>query len=245
LDYFFGLVSVERSDEDMNYLITPPNSHFDGGLGITGHHFRNAAKILSEHGSYSEGVLPLCYLYRHSIELFLKSFIFILHKRFSLKFPDEFSLESPGILVRGKWVALDKTHNIADLFTYFESVYLETSERMPSTTNWTLPEGLKSKINVVSGSDPKSTFFRYPTSGSTHQDEKKSKIQKIDFDEIINNKPDKPMKIVLMFDQNDELVESYDFNVDALSELKNTLEYLSELFDALQVAFRCELTNGL
>jgi len=33
---------------------------------------------------------------------------------------------------------------------------------------------------LVSGTDPKSTLFRYPKSGSEEQDKKKTKIQKTD-----------------------------------------------------------------
>jgi hypothetical protein len=57
----------------MNYLITPPNTHYYGGLGITAYHFRNSAEILKNHSESRIDILPLCYLQRHAIELFLKS----------------------------------------------------------------------------------------------------------------------------------------------------------------------------
>ena len=59
----------------MNFLFTPPNTHYDNGLGIPAHNFLNAANILKENNNTMAGVLPLYYLQRHSIELFLKSLI--------------------------------------------------------------------------------------------------------------------------------------------------------------------------
>jgi hypothetical protein len=227
----------------MNYLITPPAIHYDGGLGVTGCHFRNAAELLKEHGSFSEGILPLCYLHRHALELFLKLLIFILHKKFSIKFGGEFSLSKPAIHVRGKWTSMENTHNISDLYTYFETIYGQCLDKMPITISWDFPEDIKSKIDVVSGADPKSTFFRYPKSGSPHQDEKKSKIQKTNINTAFNNQ-EKPAKLVLMFDQEDNLLDSYDLDADALSNLQVTLDYLSDFFDGVHAAFRHELTNG-
>src|SRR5690554_2385757 len=107
----------------MNYLYTPPSSHYDGGIGITACNFRDAAETLQEHGASLDGILPLCYLYRHAMELFLKSIIFILHKKYKIGFGNGFSLERPGIKVRGRWESMEKTHNLSDLYTYFEILF--------------------------------------------------------------------------------------------------------------------------
>jgi hypothetical protein len=144
----------------MNYLITPPSTHYDGGIGITGCNFRYAAETLKEHGSTLDGVLPLCYLHRHAIELFLKSIIFILHKKYDIEFGDGFSLDRPGIKVRNKWVPMENTHNLSDLYAYFEETYENCKKLLPKSTCWDMPEDLKAKIDLVSGTDPKSTFFR-------------------------------------------------------------------------------------
>lgn len=227
----------------MNYLITPPSTHYDGGMGITGCNFRHAADTLKEHGSSMDGVLPLCYLYRHAIELFLKSLIFVLHKKYSIEFGDGFSLERPAIKVRDKWFPMDDTHNLSNLYTYFEVIYENCKVLLPETTCWDMPEDIKSKIDLVSGTDPQSTFFRYPKSGSAHQDVKKSRIQKTKFEGAFGN-PNKPAKLVLMFDQNDELIETYDMNTEVLTKVQKALVYLSDFFYGVHAAFRHELANG-
>ncbi|MCW4152767.1 hypothetical protein OM427_24950 [Halomonas sp. 18H] len=227
----------------MNFLITPPSSHFDGGIGITACNFKNAAETLKEHGSSLDDVLPLCYLYRHAVELFLKSVTFILHKKYAIEFGVEFSLDRPGIKVRDRWVAMENTHNLSDLYVYFEALFDQCKALLPSTTRWDLPGDIKQKINLVSGTDPKSTFFRYPKSGSEQQDKKKTKIQKTDLDKAFAN-PDKPAKLVVMLDENDNLIESYDLDADTLGKVESALSDLCDFFYGMHAAFRCELTNG-
>lgn len=227
----------------MSYLITPPSNHYDGGMGITGCNFRHAAETLKAHGSSLDGVLPLCYLHRHAIELFLKSVIFILHKKYSIGFGDGFSLDKPAIRVRDKWRPMDNIHNLSDLYSYFEVIYEDCKVALPETTCWDMPSDIRSKIDMVSGTDPKSTFFRYPKSGSAHQDAKKSRIQKTKFEGAFENQ-DKPAKLVLLFGQNDELIETYDMDADALGKIQEALDYLSGFFYGVHAAFRHELARG-
>ncbi|WP_271909874.1 hypothetical protein [Vreelandella alkaliphila] len=227
----------------MNYLITPPSIHYDGGIGITGCNFRHAAETLKEHGASLDGVLPLCYLHRHAVELFLKSLIFILHKKYNLEFGEGYSIVKPGIITRGKWVSLENTHNLSDLFLYFIEIYRGCKNIIPICIYWDIPDDVKAKIDLVSGTDPKSTFFRYPKAGSSQQDYKKSKIQKTKFDSKLEQS-EKPRKLVLMLDKNDNLVETYDLDADALGKVQQALDYLSNFFYNMHAAFRWELTGG-
>lgn len=227
----------------MNYLITPPSTHYDGGMGITGYNFRCAAETLKKYSSSADGLLPLNYLHRHAIELFLKSLIFILHKRYNLKFGDGFSLEKPGIKVKNKWKPLENTHNLSDLYIYFFEIYEKCKEYFPSSIPSDIPANIKTKIDLVSGTDPKSTFFRYPKAGSPQQDDKKSRIQKTQFEGALDNS-DKPKKLAVILDQNDDVVETYDLDTDTLIKVQQALEDLSEFFCSVHTAFRVVLTDG-
>ncbi|DAB38560.1 MAG: hypothetical protein A2023_00445 [Sulfuricurvum sp. GWF2_44_89] len=226
----------------MNYLITPPSTHYDGGIGITGCDFRHSAETLKKHISPSDGLLPLCYLHRHAIELFLKSVIFILHKKYIIEFGDGFSLKRPGIKVRDKWIPMDNTHNLSDLYTYFEIIFDNCKEHLPDFY-WDFPGDVKAKVDLVSGTDPSSTFYRYPNSGSDYKDMKKSKIQKISLDGAFNNSK-KPAKLVLMLDENDNIIETYNMDADALSKTQDALDYLSDFFYGVHATFRGLLTDG-
>mgnify|MGYP000483506377 CR=1 FL=1 len=109
----------------MNIFITPPDKHFDGGLGSAASNFKSASESLKNNEENSSGDLPICYLQRHSIELYLKSLIYILHKKFEIPFGGDFTLENPAILINGKWKPLSNTHNLSDLYSYFSQ---ETSK---------------------------------------------------------------------------------------------------------------------
>lgn len=230
----------------MNYLLTPPNTHFDYGLGITACNFEYAADTLEKHKSGLDNTLPLSFLRRHAAELYLKSFIYILHRKYKIPFGEKFSLENPAILVGKKWVSLSNTHNILDLFNHFESVFKSVFDLLPSTTRWDLPEDLRKTIELVSGMDPKSTYFRYPIATNSVQDRKKSKMQKFDFLKAIeeSKKTGKPVKALIMLGENDEVIDTYDINSDAIPEIQSALKWLCNLFYGVHAAIRNEITRG-
>jgi len=230
----------------MNFLFTPPNTHYDNGLGITANNFSSAASILKENNSTMAGVLPLYYLQRHAIELFLKSLIVILHKKYSIPYGDSYSIENPALKVNDKWKPLSNTHNIDNLYQYFVKIYSECNSRLPDNTCWDLPSDLERKIKLISGSDPKSTYFRYPESSNPVQDSKKANIKKESMESIVNEseKSKKAFFSILMLDDNDEFIESYNVKSTSLPEVSKALEELNEFFIGIHCAFRVELTNG-
>ena len=111
----------------MIYLFTPPQTHYDFGLGFTAGNFHDAAKLLKKNESeLLDGASPICYLYRHAIELFLKSLIYILHKKYRILFAPEFSLQNPGIRSKkGEYISMSKTHDVAFLYGRFSSLFLK------------------------------------------------------------------------------------------------------------------------
>ncbi|SNS85400.1 hypothetical protein [Pseudomonas segetis] len=230
----------------MNYLITPPNTHYDGGLGITACNFSQAADSLREVKNLMIGILPTCYLQRHAIELFLKSLIVILHKKYGLTYGQGFSQEKPAIKVNTKWVPLSNTHNLLDLFNYFQEIFIPLIPELPSRTDWSLEPGIESKIKLISGSDPKSTYFRYPESTNSVQDSKKSSIQPETMESILGKFKAKKefVKCTLLLDENDNLVQAYSLDHPPIPNTLAALKYLSEYFYNMHAAFRSEITKG-
>ncbi|WP_047605165.1 hypothetical protein [Pseudomonas putida] len=231
----------------MNYLITPPNLHYDGGLGITACIFSHAADALKEADNAMIDTLPICYLQRHSIELFLKSFIVILHKKYNISYGEGFSLEKPAIKTHSKWVPLSSTHNLSDLFHYFKEIFDSVSATLPSRTDWTIAPDIEDKIKLISGSDPKSTYFRYPESTTPAQDAKKSGIQTEDLSTIFAkiNDSNEPAKCTLLVDENYNVIEAYNLKSSPIPNTIFALNYLGEFFYNLHAAFRIEITRGL
>lgn len=231
----------------MEFLMTSPSQHYDKGIGVMGWHFYSAVQKLKvgNHGVNSDGEIPVFYLQRHAIELFLKSAIFILHKKFDIEFSDGFSLSRPAIKIRGSWKSLDSTHNLSDLYEYFEELFNNSKTLLPAGIPDELPRDLKSKINLISGYDPKSTFFRYPESGCNHTDKRKSKIHELEsslVEGVIS--ASKPAKLFLMVDEQGEVVKGYDLNVDHLSNIRGALDDVSDLLSGVHMAFRTILTDG-
>lgn len=220
--------------------------HYDGGLGITACNFSHAADALQEADNAMIDTLPICYLQRHSIELFLKSFIVILHKKYNIAYGEGFSLEKPAIKNQTKWVSLSSTHNLSDLFHYFKEVLESLTSSLPPRTDWAIAPDIEEKIKLVSGSDPKSTYFRYPESTTPVQDAKKSGIQAEDVNTIfakINNS-NEPVKCTFLVDENYNVIEAYNLKSSPIPNILSALNYLSEFFYNLHAAFRIMITNG-
>jgi hypothetical protein len=230
----------------MNILVTPPEQHFDKGLGISAWHFRDAAKALQKNENNKELVSPICYIQRHAIELYLKSLIYILHKKYNIPFGDGFSLEKPAICVNGKWKLLANTHNLADLYSYFLLIFNDCSDLLPETTDWTLDAELTAQINLISGFDPTSTYFRYPEATNRQQDLKKATVQPIDLGDNLEKfhpTTDSPIKCSVMLDSNDNIVATYDLEPNPIEHVRSALDKAIDYINNLHCAFMGELTK--
>tara|TARA_R110001583_G_scaffold194100_1_gene364276 strand:+ start:13058 stop:13756 length:699 start_codon:yes stop_codon:yes gene_type:complete len=230
----------------LNILITPPEIHFDRGLGISAWHFRDAAKVLLESEKSRDLISPISYLQRHAIELYLKSLIYILHRKYSIPFGENYCLDNPAIFINGKWRALSNTHNLADLYKYFKYIFGACLERLPKTTNWTISNKLEDQINLVSGYDPKSTYFRYPKASSKSQDKKKSTVQAMDLESVIknlNSSTSGPIKCSVMLDSDENIVATYNLTPEPLENVRKVLSEIIDYLNNLHCAFLGELTK--
>jgi hypothetical protein len=230
----------------MQYLFTPPNTHYDGGLGITAIQFSTAAESLSHENTSMSGVLPKCYLQRHALELWFKSFIVIIHKRFNISFGDGYSLDKPAILVNGKWKPLSNTHNLNDLYSYFLKIYECNKTKFPEDIRWDFPDKIQKQVKLVSGSDPKSTYFRYPESSNEIQDIKKATVQSESLDSMMENsqKSGKAFKAFVYVDSNYNVQESFNIGSSPLPKILEALKELNEFFNGVHTAYRVKLANG-
>jgi hypothetical protein len=80
---FNALSSAIPNENTMQYMLMPLEAHFDGGLGATGDAFEEAAKKLAESAAElpsSHPHLPINFLHRHAVELYLKSMIVVMHR---------------------------------------------------------------------------------------------------------------------------------------------------------------------
>lgn len=230
----------------MNILITPPENHFDRGLGISAWRFRDAAKLLLESEGNRDLVSPIGYLQRHAIELYLKSLIYILHRKYNIEFGQDFNLENPAISINGKWRPFSNTHNLSDLYKYFRKVFDSHVGLLPKSTDWSIPDDLGKKIDLVSGYDPKSTYFRYPKASSDSQDKKKSTVQPMDIASALaeaSRLGSNPVKCAVMLDSEDNVVGTYNLVPEPIEDVRKALSEIMEYINNMHCAFLGELTK--
>jgi hypothetical protein len=230
----------------LNILLTPPELHFDKGLGISAWKFRDAARVLLESAEKHDLLLPACYLQRHAIELYLKSLIYILHKKYNVPFEEGFGLENPAIRVGDRWKHLSNTHNLRELYEHFLEVFHSCQIQLPATTDWTLPKLLGDHINLISGYDPKSTYFRYPKASSNSQDQKKSTVQPMDLGRVLEGLKagsGKPVKASIILDSEDNVVATYNLSPEPIEDVREALTHVVEDLNNLHCAFLGELTR--
>ncbi len=235
------------------YSFLPLSRHADYGFGATADAFKEAADDLCAsqvNAPRLNGHLATAYLYRHAIELYLKSMIVVLHRRLRIPFGSNSADGAPCIVVEGQTKPFHHVHSVAKLFAYFEKLVNQQSAALASfcRTDWTaFPSQIHDWINLIESTDPKSTFFRYPDPQSRAADHGKSSFQTSSPEEIIAeaNSPAIPIKAFVVIDESDAIVETYRFHADVMPEFQAALRSLSDLLEAAHFGMRIELANGL
>ncbi|WP_146060014.1 hypothetical protein [Oceanospirillum linum] len=144
------------------------------------------------------------------------------------------------------WKLISNTHNLNDLYSYFHNIYQSNRSKLPEDINWDFPDKIGKQIKLVSGSDPKSTYFRYPVSSNETQDLKESIVQKESLESMAENSKasGKPFKAFVYVDSDYNVQESYNLDASPLTDILIALKELNDFFKRVHVAFRVKLTNG-
>lgn len=220
------------------YLFAPLDHHYDKGFGAIADSFEDAATELK--GKYNRaalnGHLPICYLFRHSIELFLKGSIILVHRGLKIPYGDESHCGEPKIPVKGHLKSLYCIHDIDLLYQYFHSVILEKKADIDNLTSsdWSLDERLSSKFKRLKDIDESSTYFRYPVDKRTCAFEKeKSAFKESTVEDVMvmaakNTGPMKTMKINCLIGKDAQIfVHDDSFTEDVMNLLADMVEEVS------------------
>lgn len=235
----------------MNYLITPLHEHFDFGFGATGNAFKDAADRLAQVESENELRnlhLPRNFLYRHAVELFLKSAIVIFHRRLGLPYGGVPPDGDPRVRVNGVWRPFTAVHELATLWNYVRQLFGDHRDWLGSNTecDWTFPDDMDTLIAKVDAADPRSTFFRYPTLGKPSADVSKSVMVKAD-DPVVESfiEQGKKGKVFgLIVERAEGDVDGYYFDENAAADFGKTIRELADLLYGVHAALRFELCGG-
>ncbi|EBP6324510.1 hypothetical protein ACGYDF_002429 [Salmonella enterica subsp. enterica serovar Newport] len=229
------------------YLMMPLHMHIDYGFGATAEQFKESADILSASESIKDLGMPVNYLRRHAIELYLKSLIYVLHRNFKIPFSSGGTLEKPKIKVLGKDLELENMHDIRLLTMYLIGQHNKLIPCFFHLEIGVIEKDILDKINKINSIDSKSTFFRYPKTGDHIHDMRKSSVRQKSTEDIINSmnkKEGKYVKALLLVDDEDNIVDSFDIDVDVFPDLNKNLKYLCDYLHDLHAAYRWGICDG-
>ncbi len=235
--------------------LTPLHTHIDFGFGATGDAFFNAAEKLKIEAAPRRGIanehLPINYLRRHALELFLKSAIVIIHRKLTLPYGQSPHSGEPYVLVENNWKQFHHIHSVKHLWTYLASLFHTHKAIFDSfgpADLWTFPRETDTSIKEIDDRDPRSTFFRYPTPRAPEHDTKKAAMASGTEDKIakrLEARKNGPKQfILLMKDDNSNVTGAYYYNGEPLAGFNKTLKECVHLFNGLHVAMRVELCGG-
>lgn len=239
----------------MHFFLTPLHTHIDFGFGATGDAFFSAAEKLEVEAAPRREIanehLPINYLRRHALELFLKSAIVIIHRKLTLPYGPYPHSGEPYVFDGNNWEPFQRIHSVKLLWTYLASLFHTHKAIFVSigpSDLWTFPSETDNWIDEIELRDPRSTFFRYPTPRSPEHDTKKVAMASGTEDEIakrLEASKDGPKQfILLMKDDNSNVTGAYYYNGEPLAGFNKTLKECVHLFNGLHVAMRVELCGG-
>jgi hypothetical protein len=238
----------------MHYFLTPLHTHIDFGFGATGDAFKEAADRLDGELSQSRRVfneqLPINYLRRHAIELYLKSAIVIIHRRLNLPYGPEPASGKPHALVDGKWLLFQHLHSVKRLWTYLSSLFRGHKAFFDSvkTVDWTFSPDVNRWIEDIEVHDPRSTFFRYPDPSDISKDAPKAVMARSTPEDImcrLQASENGPKQFILLVEnQEGEVTRGYYYAGDVLSEFAITLKQCANQFSGTHAALRSEVCGG-
>jgi hypothetical protein len=232
----------------MLWEFTPLTKHYDFGFGSMANAFEEASQCVEkavEQSRFLNWALPVCFLRRHAIELFLKSMVVILERRFG----GISGLEEIKVSVQGKLRPLTGIHSVGELYNGLKDRFLlyEEAWRPLCRTEWLdFPPELDAWISEIELADQRGTSFRYPDPRNPEADEAKSMFQETSIDAMLASLvPDSPRgPTVLIADSEEPVEEIYTQNHAVLARELEALRGATTLLSAASFGLRTELAGG-
>ncbi|MEK4715357.1 hypothetical protein [Sporosarcina sp. FSL K6-5500] len=169
------------------YFLNGIDEQADKGFGILGDAFVEAADQLykSKENSFLAHIhMPIGYLYRHAIELHLKSMIVIFHEQLEIPYGE--SSDKPQILLKdGRWRNIDDCHWLNALYWYWSKLINDNREKLEEIAaegSWLLNQKWEAMIDEIHSYDKDSSYFRYPfvKKDDKNRDAEKFLMQEVD-----------------------------------------------------------------
>jgi len=237
----------------MLYMLLPLNQHFDSGFGAVANSFKYSADALDDNpqGAGLNSHLPVSFLYRHAIELYLKSGIILLHRKYLIPYGDTPPNGEPSVLVKQKRKPLYNVHSLDPLYAEYRALLTKLAEplsHIPGTSpeHWTLPSELDEWIATIEATDESSTFFRYPVTKDAERDSQKSTIKREGIDSIVERMHgDGPkVKAMLMINDDGEVVDAFSHDDTKSKDVIVTLRDAAKMLHDMHAMMSYTLVGG-
>jgi len=232
------------------YDFLPLGEQYDRGFGAMGDAFHESAQHLSSVPLFLNQHLVVGFLLRHSVELYLKSIILVLHRRLKVRWAVPGTDDNPRIEINKQSTPLFSTHSVLGLYGYVETLFLTHSNELAACTrtDWAgaFTADTSNDIRIVDAADAKSGFFRYPMSGNALHDAAKSAFKRVsvlDISQSTHSSGFEPIKAFITYDDNDDVVASYAMDRDAVASVRQALQSTAEQLSTLHFAVRMELAG--
>jgi hypothetical protein len=104
-------------------------------------------------------------------------------------------------------------------------------------------------MKLVHDGDPKSTFFRYPTTKNIAQDLTKSSMKEVSEEQLLDAAAEseasgKQVFALVIQNGDGEFVRAFKFQDDGASEFDTALRTVSEVLYGMHAAMRSEMCDG-
>ncbi len=168
--------------------LVPLEQHPDDGFGALARSFERAADTLeTPHPSTLRNRhLPVAFLRRHAVELYLKSLIVMLHEGLQIPYVGEGRPFDRRVRTGDRCQSLHSTHDLLPLYQDLVDFLpiAESMLRQNPGLDLTLPSECEQWVKTVGTNDPASTLFRYPQSGDSQKDREKDSIKPIGLSDL-------------------------------------------------------------
>ncbi len=230
------------------YWFRPLHFHFDGGFGAVGDAFQEAALCLEgvlEENQFFNSYLPLAYLYRHAVELYLKSVIVIIHRHLKLPFGPLPYSSTPMIQTDEEWVPISSLHSISRLYGYLRALMDANRAGLlvGAATDWVkLPEEFRDWIALIEAFDEKSTFIRRPGMGG--RDGSGSPNRGVGEPSWSAESGLEATKGLFEFEEDEQVIGVSYRDRSGLEKILMVLRNAADQLSILHFSLRCELAGG-
>jgi len=155
------------------------------------------------------------------------------------------------VCIDGRWKPFKSVHSVLALWNYVRSLFREHAERLPdiSPSDWAIDDDYDRLVQLIEERDPRSTFFRYPTTTDPKSDAEKSAMKEVTKDDLMGKMKSatsagsKAFAFVVHDDEGD-FVRGYVYSDKSEDEFRAALRTCAEMLYGLHAAMRYELCGG-